>query len=531
MKQIFKTFFLLLVWIAGSTQIEAAPISPQQVVQDNQSIIVNKSRSTAFTQQKENLFRDVYAHDISFSNESCQVEPVLNDLTGEIVFEEGGNKTSALTGAGELIDIYESLYISYSGDEDVEFTILVNNRNLLEDEDLSQFVSWDEDNNRYVVFLYGLIFPFGNQYSAHLAFDVTVHAMGYNDLYQYHSSFVSWVLDTSGLRVLESGYTDLSYFIEIDYDYSIHYCNLDSVYPNYNNEDWNKSLYALPRLDHDYSITVIAGHKTPMSTVYSYIENTVLIPARECNIAISEYDSIKPNWMYSIIENGACFYTEEVELGKCFAIIESYSFADDLQLSITVDDQLVWNNTLYTVTAAINLLPFGDIYGGEHHIEAAVADGYNSLIADTVLEIHPIATRLTRDSLILDIGTNMNNIILFVNGEEVELSTDGYYYALERLAHDYSVTVQAGVKITNEWGEDYSGWSKETTIIIPSKCIGDVDDNGLINIGDVTALIDYLHNSDASVINLSNADCDGNGLLNIADVTSLIDYLLSGTWP
>ena len=59
---------------------------------------------------------------------------------------------------------------------------------------------------------------------------------------------------------------------------------------------------------------------------------------------------------------------------------------------------------------------------------------------------------------------------------------------------------------------------------------GDVDDNGLVNISDVTALIDYLLNGDASAINLTNADCDGNGLVNISDVTSLIDYLLSGTW-
>ena len=59
---------------------------------------------------------------------------------------------------------------------------------------------------------------------------------------------------------------------------------------------------------------------------------------------------------------------------------------------------------------------------------------------------------------------------------------------------------------------------------------GDVDGNGLVNISDVTALIDYLLNNDASAINLSNADCDGNGLVNISDVTSLIDYLLSGTW-
>ena len=463
---------------------------------------------------------------------SSKDQPVLNDLTGEIVFEEGGNKTTALTDDGGLIDMYEYLYISYSGDEDVEFTILVNDRNLLEDEDLNHCVSWDEDNNRYVVSLYYLIPPFGDQYCSVLNFVVTVHSAGYNDLTMEHSSFVSF-LDTSEVAPpsISEYVTDLTFFIQVGYSCSVHYCSLDAS-NNDIDDNWDTSVYAIERLDHDYYLTVRAGNRTLLGSVYSYSERTFLIPARECNIAISQCDSIKPGWIYSIIENGSCFYTEDVELGRCFAIIELNSFANywDLQLTTTVDYQLVWNDTFDPAIATINLLPFGDIHGGEYHIKATVSDGYNSLSTDTILEIHPVVTRLTRDSLFLDFAPNMNNISLIVNGEEVELSTDCHHYALPRLDHDYSVTVQAEINITNEWGDNYSRRSKETTVIIPSKCVGDVDDNGLVNISDVTALIDYLLNGDASAINLTNADCDGNGLVNISDVTSLIDYLLSGTW-
>ena len=59
---------------------------------------------------------------------------------------------------------------------------------------------------------------------------------------------------------------------------------------------------------------------------------------------------------------------------------------------------------------------------------------------------------------------------------------------------------------------------------------GDVDEDGTVNIADVTALIDYLLSGNADGINLDNADCDQDSNINIADVTSLIDYLLSGTW-
>ena len=59
---------------------------------------------------------------------------------------------------------------------------------------------------------------------------------------------------------------------------------------------------------------------------------------------------------------------------------------------------------------------------------------------------------------------------------------------------------------------------------------GDVDQDGRVNIADVTSLIDYLLTNDATGISLANADSDLDGRVNIADVTEMIDYLLTGTW-
>ena len=59
---------------------------------------------------------------------------------------------------------------------------------------------------------------------------------------------------------------------------------------------------------------------------------------------------------------------------------------------------------------------------------------------------------------------------------------------------------------------------------------GDVNGDGIVNIADVTALIDYLLSGDVSGINISAADCNQDNSVNIADVTALIDYLLSGAW-
>lgn len=59
---------------------------------------------------------------------------------------------------------------------------------------------------------------------------------------------------------------------------------------------------------------------------------------------------------------------------------------------------------------------------------------------------------------------------------------------------------------------------------------GDVNMDAVVNIVDVTALVDYLMSGDADDISLDNADTNHDGTVNIADVTVLIDYLLSGSW-
>lgn len=59
---------------------------------------------------------------------------------------------------------------------------------------------------------------------------------------------------------------------------------------------------------------------------------------------------------------------------------------------------------------------------------------------------------------------------------------------------------------------------------------GDVNNDGAVNISDVTAMIDGLLTGNWDGKNYDNADCNLNGEVSISDVTSLIDYLLSGTW-
>ena len=75
-----------------------------------------------------------------------------------------------------------------------------------------------------------------------------------------------------------------------------------------------------------------------------------------------------------------------------------------------------------------------------------------------------------------------------------------------------------------------SQWSnvEQVTLLTPAPAyeVGDVNNDGAVNIADVTALIDYLLGG--GDINEYCADVNGDSSINIADVTALIDKLLAG---
>ena len=88
--------------------------------------------------------------------------------------------------------------------------------------------------------------------------------------------------------------------------------------------------------------------------------------------------------------------------------------------------------------------------------------------------------------------------------------------------------------------KSWSGDKKERQQFLPKAAFvyqeapafvrGDVDMDGVVGIADVTALVDYILNSDAQGIDLNAADCDQDGVIGIADVTGLVDFILSHTW-
>ena len=87
--------------------------------------------------------------------------------------------------------------------------------------------------------------------------------------------------------------------------------------------------------------------------------------------------------------------------------------------------------------------------------------------------------------------------------------------------YDYiTLYVPAGCKAIYEATDVWKDFHE----IIELAPAGDVDGDGIINISDVTALIDLLLSGGEIS---AEADVDGDGQVNISDVTAIIDELLS----
>lgn len=82
------------------------------------------------------------------------------------------------------------------------------------------------------------------------------------------------------------------------------------------------------------------------------------------------------------------------------------------------------------------------------------------------------------------------------------------------------------------WSNNKLVWTNGQSFVVPGQyTLGDVDRDGLVNIGDVTVLIDHLLSGDmeeSDSFSPEAADCTQDGQVTIGDVTLLIDMLLTG---
>lgn len=99
--------------------------------------------------------------------------------------------------------------------------------------------------------------------------------------------------------------------------------------------------------------------------------------------------------------------------------------------------------------------------------------------------------------------------------------------AADDFAGDATIRLQ-GTMFTTAAGVEVPFDDETCHVTLPvTVLLGDVNGDGKLSIGDVTALINYLLSGNAGVINLTAADVNQDGKISIGDVTALINKLLS----
>ena len=167
-------------------------------------------------------------------------------------------------------------------------------------------------------------------------------------------------------------------------------------------------------------------------------------------------------------------------------------------------------------------------------------DGFNGLFAGITFSMPPIDA----DKYYLDVNKLYFNVYTKRGEGPFEFSTVDYWAIPENMIdvpatyideYDFSINKSfhttyfyenfpyVGVQALYKDGDNVY----RSAIVWSDGCIpGDVDGDGLVNISDVTELIDLLLTGNTS--GNVNADVDFDGSVNISDVTELIDMLLRG---
>lgn len=77
--------------------------------------------------------------------------------------------------------------------------------------------------------------------------------------------------------------------------------------------------------------------------------------------------------------------------------------------------------------------------------------------------------------------------------------------------------------------QDYTAASQWKEFKVMKRVLlGDANMDGLVNVSDVTTIINYILGNDPVPFNFEAADCATDGIINVSDVTALINMILSG---
>lgn len=213
----------------------------------------------------------------------------------------------------------------------------------------------------------------------------------------------------------------------------------------------------------------------------------------------------------------------EVEIGRQFS------------LSVTVNPSNATPTTVYfsstnTSVATINDGTVTAVGLGECYIRAICVDK-QALCHVTVTPIHATITLDKHEVRLLPNHLMTLTATCSPATNEFVVASSNPSVAIPRIVNGTIQVIGVAEGAATITVATADGWCypAECQVIVYTE-LGDANCDGYVNIADVTTLIDFMLDGNASQLNLTNADTDKDGSVNIADVTEMIDFLLRGYW-
>lgn len=183
-----------------------------------------------------------------------------------------------LAGEIRIIQHNKNATVSYSGEEDVTYSITVNGYDVIND---YAYASWDSIMNCYQFDLIELapICYYDEHYTSHYFFKVTVSADGYNSLSD-STDITYFITPDFPPPTIDSWLTPVSLVIYVHgWSTGAHNLSINGVWvDSYSNGE--QTYYEAVRLDEDYMVGVYAEYKTPMMAEWISYSETLVVPAK-----------------------------------------------------------------------------------------------------------------------------------------------------------------------------------------------------------------------------------------------------------
>ena len=316
------------------------------------------------------------------------------------------------------------------------------------------------------------------------------------------------------------------------------------IYSEYSANNWRPCL----GVDKNYIEVVIdgnsctaTGHGTVGTPDYTINDITVegnMHNGRPVDIGVNMTNNGESqNVLLYMFVNGTFTATGFVGMAKGETDVIPFRFmpsqAGDYTLTFSFNDD--GSDPIATRTITITEMPEASLSATIEVLN--ITDAENKIITSDkfsiILTVTNIGTEVYHEDISLKLfkntygttGSNVqakNQLIELLPGESTSLQfdmdnvVDGWKYFVS--SYYYSKGTQTSLKKSTSY-----------TIVFPTLpefIPGDVNNDGEVDIADVTTLIDYLLNN-STTINSAAADVDASGSIDIADVTSLIDTLLN----